>query len=100
MAYIVPVLLTGTSPVTIGASAAANDRHLDGILVGTALVGTLTIAGFADNAGASKSLVLPAGTPPRFYDFKGALNTKGALTMTLSSATDDVDVMVFWRPRA
>jgi len=91
------VLLSGTSAVTIGASAAANDRHLQGIMIGTALAGTLTIAGFEDSDAAAASMILPIGTVAGYLDFHDALNSAGALTMTLSAAGDDNDVMVFWR---
>lgn len=90
------VLLTGISAITIGAGA-ANDTHLIGIFIHTALVGTLTIDGFADSGDAAESYIIPIG-------FVGAvplddsINSKGALTMTLSSATDNDVVLVRWRP--
>jgi len=91
------VLISGTSAEAIGGSVAANDTHLRGIFIGTALVGTLTIAGFEDTDAAAASQILPIGTLMGFYDFHDSLNSAGALTMTLSAAGDDNDVMVFWR---
>lgn len=92
-------ILAKTGAITIGAGA-ASDTHLIGIRIHTALVGTLTITGFADSDGAATSYVVPIGVVGDI-DFRGALNTAGAITMTLSSATDyttNKSVMVFWRP--
>ena len=90
-------LLTGTAARTIGGGV-ANDTHLMGLMITTALVGTVTITGFANDQDAAASIVLPVGTAVGFYDFKGVINSKGALTITLSSATDDNDVQVLWKP--
>lgn len=88
-------IISTTSAVTINGGI-ASDTLLRRIIIGTALAGTLTIAGFQDEAGAAKSLVLPIATPAGSYEFGDALNEKGALTLTLSSATDDDRVMVVW----
>jgi hypothetical protein len=92
-----PVLLTGTSAVAIGGSTAANDTHLIRIVIHTALAGTVTIAGFEDTAGAAQNFVLPASLAAGSYEFGHALNTKGQLTMQMSSATDNNRVMVITR---
>lgn len=88
-------IISTTSAVTIGGGV-ASDTLLRRIIIGTALAGTLTITGFQDETGAAKSLVLPIATPAGSYEFGDVLNEKGALTITLSSATDDDDVMVIW----
>lgn len=91
-------LLTGTAARTIGGGN-ASDTHLMAIHVTTATVGTVTITGFADDQEAAASIVLPIGTPVGQYDFKGAINSEAALTITLSSATDDNDVQVLWKAK-
>jgi len=83
--------------ITIGAGA-ANDTHLIGIQITTALTGTCVITGFEGSAGTAISITLPAGSAVGFHDFKGAINSKGALTVTCSNAGDDNDVQVLWRP--
>lgn len=93
-----PVLLTGIAATAIGGSTAANDTHLKRIIINTALAGTVTIAGFEDTAGAAQNFVLPIGLAAGSYEFGDILNTKGALTITMSSATDNNRVMVVTRP--
>lgn len=90
------VLQTTAAPVTIGAGA-ANDTHLIGIHIHTALAGTLTIAGLLDDAGAARNYVLPIGTVGHI-PFYAALNAAGALQMTLSAAGDAAKCLVEWRP--
>ena len=89
-------IISKTTAVTIGAGA-ANDTHLMGIYIHTALTGTLAIAGFADSDGAAQTFTIPAGAVGAF-DFKGTINAAGALTMTASNAGDDNKIAVFWRP--
>ena len=89
---------TSTGAVTIGGGL-ANDTHLMGLLIHTALTGTCAIAGFADSDGVAQTYTLPAGSVG-YKDFLGALNTAGALTITCSNASDDNLVMVLWRPAA
>jgi hypothetical protein len=91
-------LLTGTAARTIGGGV-AGDTHLMAIHVTTATVGTVTIAGFANDQDAAANIVLPIGTAVGQYDFKGAINSKGALTITLSSSTDNNDVQVLWKAK-
>lgn len=91
-----PVILNGQTAVTIGNSSSANDTLLHKIIIGTALVGTLTIDGFEDDGGSAKSFVFPAGTPTGVYDMGDLLNTVGTLQATLSSASDDNDVIIVW----
>lgn len=83
--------------ITIGAGA-ANDTHLIGVLITTALTGTCVITGFEGSAGTAISITLPAGSAVGFHDFKGAINSIGALTVTCSNAADDNDVQILWRP--
>lgn len=90
-------VVSKTTAVTIGAGA-ANDTHLIGVMISTALTGTCVIAGFADSDGAAQSYTLPAGSVG-FRDFCGAINSAGALTFTCSNAADDNLVAVLWRPR-
>jgi hypothetical protein len=89
-------VISTTSAVTLG-DGVANDSHLMGLHIHTALAGTCVIAGFADETGAAKSITLPAGTvgPVNYY---GAKNAAGALTITCSTAGDDDKVTAFWRP--
>jgi hypothetical protein len=89
-------IISKTTAVTIGAGA-ANDTHLMGIYIHTALTGTLAITGFADSDGAAQTFTIPAGAVGEF-DFKGAINSAGALGMTASNAGDDNKIAVFWRP--
>lgn len=89
-------IISKTTAVTIGGGV-ANDTHLMGILIHTALTGTCAITGFADSDGAAQTYTLPAGSVG-YKDFLGALNSAGALTITCSNASDDNLVMVLWRP--
>lgn len=91
-----PVILNGTSAITIGNSAGADDTLLLRVIIHTALTGTLTLAGFEDDDGAAQSFVMPAGTVAGVYDFGGILNTAGTLQATLSSASDNNNVMIVW----
>lgn len=90
-------IVSKTTAVTIGGGA-ANDTHLIGILISTALTGTCAITGFADSDGVAQTYTLPAGSVG-FRDFFGAINSAGALTITCSNAADDNLVAVLWRPR-
>jgi len=83
--------------VTIGGGV-ANDTHLMGIQINVALTGTCVITGFEGSAGTAISITLPAATTAGFIDFKGAINSKGALTVTCSNVADDNNVQVLWRP--
>jgi hypothetical protein len=89
-------IISKTTAVTIGVGAAA-DTHLLGIYIHTALTGTLAITGFADSDGAAQTFTIPAAAVGAF-DFHGAINGAGALTMTASNAADDNKIAVFWRP--
>jgi len=89
-------IISKTTAVTIGGGV-ANDTHLLGIMISTALTGTCAITGFADSDGAAQTYTLPAGSVGH-KDFLGAFNSAGALTITCSNAADDNLVMVFWRP--
>lgn len=89
-------IISKTTAVTIGAGA-ANDTHLMGIHIHTALTGTCAITGFADSDGVAQTYTLPAGSVG-YKDFFGAINTAGALTITCSNASDDNLVAVLWRP--
>ena len=90
-------IISKTTAVTIGGGV-ANDTHLMGLMIHTALTGTCTITGFADSDGAAQTYTLPAGSVG-YKDLLGATNSAGALTITCSSASDDNLVMVLWRPR-
>jgi hypothetical protein len=90
-------IVSTTSAVTIGGGV-ANDTHLMGVQFMVALTGTCVITGFADETGAAKSLTFPAAAPAGFYNFFGAKNAAGALTVTCSNAAEDDDVAIFWRP--
>ena len=89
-------IISKTTAVTIGGGA-ANDTHLMGLLIHTALTGTCAITGFADSDGTAQTYTLPAGSIG-YKDFLGAINSAGALTITCSNASDDNLVAVLWRP--
>ena len=89
-------IISKTTAVTIGGGV-ANDTHLMGLMIHTALTGTCAITGFADSDGTAQSYTLPAGSVG-YKDFLGAINSAGALTFTCSNASDDNLVMVLWRP--
>ena len=82
--------------VTIGGGV-ANDTHLMGVMINVALTGTCVITGFEGSAGTAISITLPAATPAGFIDFKGAINSIGALTVTCSNVADDNDVQILWK---
>lgn len=90
-------VISKTTAVTIGGGV-ANDTHLMGLQITAALTGTCVITGFADSDGTAQSITFPAATPAGFIDFKGAINSAGALTVTCSNAGDDNLVSVMWRP--
>lgn len=89
-------VISKTTAVTIGGGA-ANDTHLIGLMIHTALTGTCAITGFADSDGTAQTYTLPVGSVG-FKDFYGAINSAGALTITCSNASDDNLVAVLWRP--
>jgi hypothetical protein len=89
-------IISKTTAVTIGGGV-ANDTHLMGLLIHTALTGTCAITGFADSDGIAQTYTLPAGSVG-YKDFLGAINSAGALTITCSNASDDNLVMALWRP--
>jgi len=89
-------VISKTTAVTIGGGV-VGDTHLVGILISTALTGTCAIAGFADSDGTAQTYTLPAGSVG-YKEFKGAINSAGALTVTCSNVADDNLVAVLWRP--
>ena len=89
-------VISKTTAVTIGGGV-ANDTHLMGLQITAALTGTCVITGFADSDGTAQSITLPAATPAGFIDFKGAINSAGALTLTCSTVGDDNLVSVLWK---
>ncbi|HJS82869.1 MAG TPA: hypothetical protein VJ742_08570 [Nitrososphaera sp.] len=89
-------VISKTTAVTIGGGA-ANDTRLEGLFVTAALTGTCAITGFADSDGTAQTITLPAATAAGFKDFKGAINSAGALTFTCSNAADDNLVSVLYR---
>lgn len=89
-------IISKTTAVTIGGGA-AGDTHLIGLHISTALTGTCVITGFADSDGTAQSYTLPIGSVG-YKEFKGAINSAGALTVTCSTAGDDNFVAVLWRP--
>ena len=90
-------IISTTGAVTIGGGA-ANDTHLMGIHISAALTGTCVIGGFQDSDGAAKSITFAAASVGT-KDLFGAINDKGALTVTCSNAGDDDKVAVLWRAR-
>jgi len=84
----------GTSATAVSGGVPA---HFMGVYISTALTGTLTIAGLRTAAGVETSLVIPDATPAGFLDFHDA-RCETALIATKSSASDDDNIVVFWRP--
>ena len=87
-------VISNTTAVTIGAGA-ASDTKLRAIRILAALTGTCAITGFADSDGTAQTITIPAASVGDF-DFRGAKNSAGALTVTCSNASDDNLVCVFW----
>lgn len=89
-------VISTTAAVTLGGGV-ANDSHLMGLHIHTALTGTCVITGLVDETGAAKSYTIPAATigPINFF---GVKNAAGALTITCSNGADDDKVIAFWRP--
>lgn len=81
--------------ITIGGGV-ANDTKLVGIIITTALTGTIAITGFADSDGTATNLIIPASTSAGEIDFGSALNSAGALTITCSNQADRGNVIVKW----
>ncbi len=90
-------IISKTTTVTIN-QGQINDTYLNKVHVYKALTGTVVITGFPDSDGAAKSITIPAGFVGT-YDFDGAVNTVGALTVTASNAADDDNVAVLWKDR-
>jgi hypothetical protein len=81
------IILAGTSAVTIGTSAAANDTMLLAVtILKNAGPATATLIGFADNTGAAQNIVLTGSTSiDTTYNFPcGLVNGKGTLQITPS----------------
>lgn len=90
-------IISAQTAVTIGGGV-AGDTRLMGVVIAKALTGTCVITGFADGTGTAKSITFPAATRADVYDFKGMLNSAGALTVTCSDVGDDDNVIIQWRP--
>lgn len=88
-------VISKTTAVTIGGGA-ANDTLLYGLMFTNALTGTCVIAGFTDSDGAAQSITFPIGTVG-YRDFRGAINSAGALTITCSTAGDDNFCVALWK---
>jgi len=89
-------IMSTTSTSTIGGGS-VGDTHLVGLHISTALTGVCVIRGFGDTTGTTTSFIMPAGSVG-YKEFKGAINSAGALTVTCPTAGDDNFVAVFWRP--
>lgn len=90
-------VISKVTAVTIGGGV-ANDSHLMGIQILTALTGTCAVTGFADSDGTAQTWTLPIASVG-FKDFFGAINSAGALTITCSNIADDNLVLALWRLR-
>jgi hypothetical protein len=86
-------LSAGTGVKTVFNGAA----RLKSVYVSAALIGTLTISGFKDEAGANANVVLPVGFVGTL-DFHDSLVENGSLTAQKSSASDDGKVTVIFAP--
>lgn len=89
-------IISKTSAVTIGGGV-ANDTHLLGLHIATALTGSCALTGFADSDGTAQTYTV-ATASTGYKEFLGALNSAGAFTITCYHASDDNLVMVLWRP--
>ncbi len=69
------ILQTTAAAITLGAGA-ANDTHLHGLHIHTALAGTMTVAVLLDDTGGARSYVFPIGTVGHL-PFYGAKNGAG-----------------------
>lgn len=81
------IILSGTSAVTIGSSAQANDTMLLQVtILSNAAAVTATIAGMADQTGAAQNIILTGSTTADVvYAFPcGLVNGKGTLKITPS----------------
>lgn len=83
-------ILTGT--VAAQYIGPRQDLTLTGIYIPTDLVGTLTLTGLVNYAGAATNLVIPAGTQGNVFSFLDVtgLNFSPYLTAQLSNAADIV----------
>lgn len=80
---------TGAKTVFNGAS------RLKLVYVSAALIGTLTLTGFKDEAGTNANVVLPVGFVG-VLDFHDSLVENGNLTANKSSASDDAKVTIVY----
>lgn len=84
-------LADGTGALQI--SAVTKSGNIQRIISTVALAGTLTVTGFVDQAGVTKSLVIPIG-------FVGTLELgtpfTGGFTAQKSSASDNGKVVITW----
>lgn len=89
-------VLSGTDPIVF---AVPNKAALLGFLIHTALVGTITVKGFATKAGVPTDFIIPIGTVGVEWTLPdpGAVNDAGELTATLSSASDNGKAAMLWR---
>lgn len=87
------VLSAGTGAKTLFTGAARLRR----VFVSAALVGTLTITGFKDEAGTNASVVLPIGFVGTM-DLDDSLAVNGNFTAQKSSASDDAKVVITYAP--
>ncbi len=89
-------LVAGTGAQNIGVSG-TQPIFLMGVNVKKALVGTLTITGGIDTAGTAANDVIPIGFVGLYGGGADALYLSGC-TITKSSASDDGQVSVDYRP--
>jgi len=91
-------IIATTAAQTIGGGA-ANDTHLRGISLSTALGAALSITGLGSaSASSAMTWTIPAAAARGFIDFFWAPNVAGALTVTLGGTADIGNVGVHWRP--
>lgn len=89
-------LVAGTAAQNIG-TGGTTPIYFMGVIVHTALAGTLTIVGFTDTAGAAASVVLPIGFVGA-WGVGNAARCETGCTVTKSSAVDDGRIVIDWRP--
>lgn len=86
---VTTIMSAGTGAKTISSGYGVLER----VTIHTALVGTLTLTGFKDEAGTAANYILPVGAVGT-YTLGGEFAT---LVAQKSSASDDAKIALTWR---
>ena len=90
-------IVNTTSQITIGGGA-ASDTMLRRVVATKTTAGTISITGFQDQSASAATLVFPAALPAGSYDMGDAVNSAGALKVTLGDTSDVSRVIISWLP--